>query len=297
MKKFLYTFCAFLIGFVGIVFGGCTAAPEKYNIYVRINHARYGTVSGGNGVFEEGQEITIKATPLESEFENSTFLCWLLNNKVVNAEEEYTFEVSSKTAGTYVALFESEKTEYVAIDKILLNTDVDNSENAGFNFVETYLKKIEIQLGLIETVLTTVYSAEIEDGEDDLIFNNETIYQQDKLPYAYDMQETLYGQVILTYEQGGSVYTSATSFNIDGNDDINGEVTTCLKNNNPQDTPDQDPEDPEAEPEIPPFELNKPINDETADKMNIIPKIVIKFERITKFNLDYEEENEETPAE
>ncbi|MBE7082920.1 MAG: hypothetical protein E7378_04555 [Clostridiales bacterium] len=284
MKKFLYALCAVLIGFVGIVFGGCTAPPEKYNIYVRINHARYGTVSGGNGVFEEGQEITIKAIPTESDIEsqNSTFLCWILNNKVVSNQKEYTFEVSSETAGTYVALFESEKSEYVAIDNIQIRNGIDNFEN-------TNLVKIELKLGTIETVLTTVYLLEIDDENVETL-DNSTIYEEDKLPFTYDMQQKIYGQVVLTYEQDDAVFTSITNFNIAENNDIN-EVKTCLKNNN---VPPQ--EDPDAEPTIPYFDLNKPINDQTADKMNIVPGIVINFARITAFDFEFEEDAEQTPA-
>ena len=97
----------------GLTLVGCSTTPKKFDIAVYINGANFGRVSDDvNGTYDEGQNVTISATP----YENQTFFCWLHDNQVVSVESTYTFEVNEKASGSYIALFVCQDLEFIYLD-------------------------------------------------------------------------------------------------------------------------------------------------------------------------------------
>ena len=128
MKKFfLYIICLLVIAPCAVLFSAC-GTVSSYNIQVLSSDARYGSVTG-QGSFEEGTEVIVKAIPKENE---STFLCWALNDKIVSNEAEYKFIASSETQGTYVAIFNMGCEYYALTEANLTIYDDLDIEQLGF---------------------------------------------------------------------------------------------------------------------------------------------------------------------
>jgi len=114
MKRFLYVLlCVLIISPCAFFLSAC-GTPATYAVSVKTSDSRYGSVAG-NGSFKENTTVTLSATPLQ----NANFLCWTLNNKVVSKDAEYTFKITGKTDGTYVALFDK-ALDYYALTEIAL---------------------------------------------------------------------------------------------------------------------------------------------------------------------------------
>ena len=147
MKKFVNVFLCLAIFAITCLFAGCTGTPQSYRVDVNVLHAHLGSVVGGNGVYQQGSTVTIKAVPSTSSTTQSTFVAWLGNNKVVSTDEEYTFEVNSETAGEYIALFACPYMEYISVDNFSVN--IQNDANATIK-----LKNVQIYLGSHNNLVT-----------------------------------------------------------------------------------------------------------------------------------------------
>lgn len=204
----LVCFCSFLIV-------GCTSRPNKYNITVNVSHANLGSAEGGNNTYTEGDTIKIKATPATSSANNKNpeFVCWLLDNKAVTTQAEYEFEVSSETAGNYIALFSCEYLEYFSVSSIIVDTGIAEGSNAS-------VTKLSLELGTVEGITKEIYSVEPTATENVVTLTSVEIYEPGENPYAYDMQEDIFVKFVITYEQDGVIFVSTTSTKIEGVNDV-----------------------------------------------------------------------------
>lgn len=116
MKKFFLIILCFLVIAPCAMFLVACGEISSYTIEVLASDIRYGLVTG-SGTFNEGDSATIKATTKGDE---TNFLCWTLNNKVVSNQAEYTFNVSKENQGTFIAVFD-QGCEYFTITSAVLN--------------------------------------------------------------------------------------------------------------------------------------------------------------------------------
>lgn len=210
-KRFLPVTLLLSLMFCCFCFAGCTEIPQSYEITVKSLHYNLGSVEGGNAKYNQGQTVTIKARPT---LETTEFYCWLLNNKVVSTEKDHTFTVSSAAAGEYVALFSCPCLEYFSISEIT-NIATGNDDN-------TDVSKINIQIGKLNNLLTTVYSFEPSGETEDF----ETIYQNNSLPFAFDVQEDIFIKIDVTYITGENTFVSSTKSEIPANNDLSNSTFT-----------------------------------------------------------------------
>lgn len=229
-KKFLSFTLLLSLMFCCFCFAGCTGTPKSYEVIVKSLHYNLGSVEGGNATFKQGQTITIKARPTS---ESTNFYCWLLNNKVVSTEKEYSFVVSDKTAGEYVALFECPCLEYYALSEISYNENASSAENAS----NISISNIDIYFGKLDNLLTKIYSYEPEESNKKQELSS--IYEIDNLPYAYDIQESIYIQIVITYTADETDFVSTTKHTIEPQDitksSFEHEIPLSTSATNPQD--------------------------------------------------------------
>ncbi|ACB85140.1 InlB B-repeat-containing protein [Natranaerobius thermophilus] len=91
---------------------GCS--PEEYEVEVRAEPEGTGRISG-EGVYEEGEEVTVKAEPEEG----YEFLGWAVDGDTVSEDKNYTFEINDDKQ--LEAVFEQKhaiETEGVELDKV-----------------------------------------------------------------------------------------------------------------------------------------------------------------------------------
>lgn len=250
----------FLLCFSCFTIVGCTNIPSKYEIIVKASHYNLGSIEGGNKVYTEGDIVKIKATPATSLANNLNpeFVCWLLDNKAITTQAEYEFEVSSETAGEYIALFSCEYLEYFSLTEIIFNTGMDQNSNAT-------VTKISLELGKVEGLTKEVYSVEPTSSENIITLASTDIYQPSENPFAYDMQEDIFIKFIVTYEQDGVLFTSSTSTKIPGT------VHVTLENIGIENA-----------------QLNLAINAENPDlkiSLPCTPTLSLNFARLTTFEI------------
>lgn len=202
MKK-LFSFVLLAL-ICGLTLVGCSTTPKKYDIAVYINGANFGRVSDDvNGTYEEGQSVTISATP----YENQTFFCWLHDNQVVSIESTYTFKVDEKASGSYIALFSCLDLEYICLDNFAFENGVTLG---GEDDVEIVLKNFTLSIGHSQNELVDVYSS-IEYGDEVGISVDSTIlYEENQFPFAFDKTSSIYVKVLVAYERAGIEYISET---------------------------------------------------------------------------------------
>ena len=193
-KIILFLIVALMFGFT---LTGCTSTPANYDISVYINGAVYGRVNDEvSGTYPEGTELTIVATP----YENQTFFCWMLDNKVVSTSQEYTFEVSEQTSGSYVALFNCSDLEYISLESF-------NFTNAVTQNSETQLKSFSIYFGHTQNDLYKVFTS-TNNNISSASLN--TLYGEDQYPYTFDKTRNIYIKIEIVYESENIEYKSET---------------------------------------------------------------------------------------
>lgn len=264
--------------FVCCLFAGCTQSPAKYDITVKTFGAGLGSVEGGNATYVEGDNVTIKAVPVTSSSSSSEFFCWLLNNKVASTKAEYSFVVSEKTAGDYVALFTCPYLEYFSLSEINFDSGIDSDINSTTN-----VTKLEIHFGTIENLTTLAYNLESDTLENKFVLTSTEIYENDKMPYAYNVQQDIFVKIVITYVQDEVEFVSTTKAKIIGNNDVQRDLVE-LKNENES----------TAE-ETKGIALNQAVNPENDDlRINIAntPTISLKLTRLSTFTLEFDKSKE-----
>jgi len=237
-KKFLSFVLIIFLAVFGVSLAGCSSNPNQFEITAQTMHSQ-GYVVGGNEKYIEGETVTLKAVELNNNEDNSTFLCWVLNNKVVSTDKEYTFEVSKQTAGNYIAVFETPFIEYFNLSSIDFNIcepEVVIGNDDESNAIS--LINFKIYAGDVEGNLTVIYeySSDLEntqiasDGQKNInLYNDEEkreIYPNITDTFVFDMQENIYLNIELTYSQFGQNYISSTRAQITGEDDVTRETLT-----------------------------------------------------------------------
>ena len=245
------------------IFAGCTRNVNKYEITVKAQGYNLGSIEGGNAIYSEGDRVTIKAIPVTTGSNKSEFFCWLLDNKVVSTESEYTFVVSENTSGDYVALFTCPYLEFFYLNEIVLDSGISEQDNS------TMVKKIEIYLGKVENLLTSVFSTSSDTFDKTISLVNADIYSEDKMPYAYDMQEDIFVKVDVTYLQDEVEFLSSTKAKIPKTYDVTKENLQLEK------------------------ELSIGVNLDNEDlKLNLNgnkANLTLKFDRLSNFNFATED--------
>lgn len=217
-KKFLTISLLLVLALVCGTLTGCASDPLKYDITVQALHYNLGSIEGKSGTYTEGDIVKIKAIPNQSASSNSEFFCWLLNNKVVSTEAEYEFTISKDTAGNYVALFTCPYLEYYSLNGLTLDSDVVTNSN-----IQTKIKSLKIYAGELENLLTNIYTLN-ESMDTNLTYSNADIYSEDKMPYAFDIQNDLYLKIEIVYEQDEIEFISTTTAKIDKTNDLTRET-------------------------------------------------------------------------
>ena len=260
-KKFISSALIICLAFTCLLITGCTGTPNKYYISVNALHYNLGSIEGGNNTYTEGDTITIKAIPSQNSSYNSTFYCWLLNNKVVSTQAEYTFTVSKNTSGNYLALFTCPYLEYFSLSSISLDSGILDTDST------TFVKKIEIFAGEVENSLETIYEITSDTFDKQILLDKNTIHELDNKPYTFDIQNDLFLKINITYEQNEIEFISETNAKIEKNDDVTQSTFSLLEK-----------------------VLSEAINLENEDlKLNLNgnnAKINLVFERLTEFDFD-----------
>lgn len=213
-KKSLVLALSFIFVFACCLFAGCTGNLNKYEINVKAQGYNLGSVEGGNSIYTEGESVTIKAVPVTIGSNKSEFFCWLKNDKVVSTEAQYTFVASKDTAGDYVALFTCPYPEFFSLNEIALDSGIAEQDNS------TMVKKIEIYLGKVENLLTSVYSVSSDTFDKNITLVNADIYKEDKMPYAYNIQNDIFVRIDVTYLQDEVEFVSTTKSKITKTNDV-----------------------------------------------------------------------------
>ena len=130
MKKLIFVFlCLLIISPCAFMLSACSE-PIIYSVFVKTSDASAGMVSG-HGEFIEGTLVTIKATPDPDK--EIPFLCWTLNNKIVSEKQEYSFNISNETKGTYVAVFDYNLDYYALTEVALTLNDGTQAQELSLN--------------------------------------------------------------------------------------------------------------------------------------------------------------------
>ena len=213
-KRYLVLSLLFCLVLGCFAFAGCTGTPNTFEIEVKSLHYNLGSIEGENGKYTEGETMTIKAIPMNTSTTKTEFICWLLNNKVVSKDAEYSFVVSKNTAGNYLALFTCPYLEYISIDSLTLSSGIEESQTT------THVKQIDIYMGTIENLLTKIYSTSSETFDNKIELTSNDIYSDEKNPYAFDIQENMYLKIEVTFEQDDDTFISTTTTVINAKEDI-----------------------------------------------------------------------------
>lgn len=155
MKKFiLFILCLLVISPCAFILSAC-GSQTTYSISVRSSDARYGSVTG-DGIYAEGSQITLRANTKEEE---SKFLCWTYNDKIVSADAEFKLNVSSTTYGTYVAVFNKGCEYYALANAQLKKSSANNLKFDSLNFKVTAGSSLKAMKVLCDTTLETAVNA------------------------------------------------------------------------------------------------------------------------------------------
>ncbi len=200
MKKFLYVLlCVLIISPCAVLLSAC-GTPISYGITVKTSDVRYGSVSG-NGTFAENTSVTLRATPLQE----SEFLCWTLNNKVVSKDAEYTFTVNSENNGTYIALFDK------ALDYYAL-TEVAIAFTEGAQIEELH---INVQASASLSSLQTIYDVTTNPVVRTQNYSSVPGFYNGTLIHKKTTDTTYYSRFSVTAKHGADVRNYNESFDID----------------------------------------------------------------------------------
>ena len=270
-NKILGIVLAFICCFCFLL-AGCGETPNEYSINVLINGARFGSVEDVSGTYTEGTSVTVTALPKSGE----TFFCWIHDSKVVSGEKSYTFSVNEKNSGTYIALFKCPDLEYFSLDSIDFLNAIP--EESGENKIKK-LTEISLSFGYTQTDMYEVYTCKeqaLPTSENSFV-SSETIYAEDKLPFAFDKTRNLYIKILTTYTVtiGESIdtYQSETTITLNKTDigkDVENKEEIVLSNNVNVN--------------------NENLILETDDNHN---KLTINFKKLSDFN--FSEQTEENP--
>lgn len=210
-NKFFTFLLMIMLVFTGGLLSGCTGSKNSYDITVQINGAIFGRVSDDvSGTYLEGTSVTITATP----YENQTFFCWVLDNKVVSIDAEYTFEISKETAGSYVALFKCADLEYISLESFAFTNTMGGAEGED---VTTTLKSFTLSFGYNQNDLYTVYES-VKTEESEVVSSGDltSLYSEDQFPFAFRKTDRIYVKITTIYDRAGIEYKSETISYING---------------------------------------------------------------------------------
>ena len=124
-RKFLLYIICFLLLCVPL-FYGCNETINEHQIFVTSSDIRLGTVKG-DGIYKTNQ--TVKLTAIEKNPTNK-FICWVKDNEIISKEPTYEFSASKQTEGKYTAVFYSENSNYMILEKIHLTLSTTETESA-----------------------------------------------------------------------------------------------------------------------------------------------------------------------
>jgi len=233
-KKFLSLLLVLFLSIVSFSFCGCDKDLSSYYIGAQTLHSK-GYVLGGNEEFKEGELVTLEAKGNTNNQNTTTFLCWMLNNKVVSLDAKYQFTASKETAGNYIAIFNSPYIEYFNLNEFTFTMCMPNELYPTIENVENVdnsinLLNLKIYAGNIENNLTKIYEYETTETTaqyrgtletaDSLTATKEAIYTNPTDIFAFDMQENIYLSVEVVYDYLGKEYVSKTRGKIDAEDDV-----------------------------------------------------------------------------
>ena len=193
MKKTILGFVMAFICAVSVLFVGCGAKPNEYDISVLINGANFGTVEDVSGTYTENTNLTIKAKP----YSGQTFFCWLHDGKVVSNKEEYSFTVSESTSGTYLALFECADLEYFYLDGF----EFTNNIAAYDGDIEQNLTQISLYFGYSPNEMYEVLTLKDETlpTVQGSFYDYATLYPEKSFPFAFDKTKNVYIKIVAKY--------------------------------------------------------------------------------------------------
>lgn len=198
MKKKLSIILSFILLLCACVtLCACNEKIDSFRIKAEVWYENYGT-SYGSGIYEEGSEVTITATPKNG----STFLAWTKNSVVVSYDAIFKFESNNANSGTYIAIFTYPQMDRVSVlDATYINTtyfeekerpQIETTINVGEDYEHLYL---------YETI-----SADNVTTKNDIVFSldaNKKIYVEAILKYTYttiiDGESTENSQTVKTY--------------------------------------------------------------------------------------------------
>lgn len=207
MKRKLFSIILLAFAFC-VVLSGCSDTPKEYDLSVHINGAIHGRVNDdASGTYTEGELVTIVATP----YEGQEFFCWMHYNKVVSTEATYTFKIDEQSSGAYIALFKCADLEYISLESFSFSDMASSADGE----IATTLKTLKISFGPNQNELTEVFSSvATEEQVVNTTVDFNTLYTENKLPFAFKKTQGLYIKVSALYDRAGIEYLSETIFSL-----------------------------------------------------------------------------------
>ena len=220
MKKLISILFVFLLT-AGVVFlGGCDEKKATYDISTYIYGARFGDVYGGNGTYNEGDSVTVKAVPratINTNNEN-VFVAWIHDNRVVSFLPEYTFIVDANASGEYIALFQNNSTdlEYISI----VGYEIMYGEFVNEQGLGVEVTGFDVSIGYQENILFKIIDQTGDNfiGSSDMVGEStDNMYvDEDDYPYVYNKVEDLFIKINIYYSRDDFKYVSTAMAKIDG---------------------------------------------------------------------------------
>lgn len=235
-NKLFSTILVLLLTAFSLTLFGCDKSLNTYYIGVQTLHSK-GYVIGGNETFKEGENVTLEAKEITNNENESNFLCWMLNNRVVGLQAKHEFVVSESTAGNYLAIFESPYIEYFNLSQINYSICTPTSNQSEEDNTIS-LVSLVIYAGSVENNLMEIYKFSNEQSNEqisssettELELTKEVIYPKQTDIFAFDMQEDIYLSIEVTYSQFNNEYTSKTRAKISATNNVEKEILEIDKN-------------------------------------------------------------------
>lgn len=158
MKKRIFLILFVILLIFAPLLSACNHNEEEHLINVTSSNIRLGSVEG-YGTYKTDKKVVLKAI---SKNENR-FVAWIKDNNIVSTDSEFEFKASTKTEGKYIAVFYSNSSDYLFLEKIQLIANTTDDEIYD-------LSEIVLKMSNIEIFKNLKYNSTFEKNQNGTIF-------------------------------------------------------------------------------------------------------------------------------
>ena len=190
MKQKLSIVLCLALCLLSFCFTGCNEKIVDHNITVTSENIRLGTAAG-SGIYKTNESVIITATVNPELGEESEFVAWIKDKKIVSYENPYEFTASKETEGEYIAVFDSEY-----LTKVQL-TNFNYSETLHSDADIHSVKSIKLTLDnkdYDQYLLLDDANSINQSAQNSLLFTTDIASE-----YVFDTAIAFYGSITITY--------------------------------------------------------------------------------------------------